>query len=352
MTMNEPHATATCVAAPLTSAPAIVATAGEALIDLVAQTAIEAGVTLGAHPGGSVYNLTRALALLNVSVAYLNGFSADPFGQLLRRQLRADGARCREENLPQPTALAIVSPDAQGQPQYSFHREGVADRALGAANLIEATVQLPTLRLVVSGGLALDHADRNIYLPWLRNCRARGLTLALDANLRPRLASDLAAYRRNVAEALALADIIKVSDEDLQALTGADPLDPLPAAKALLLGGRAQWLALTVGARGAWLLHRQAGHEGQSDQYILWQGRDIAPPRMVDSVGAGDCFFAGLLAAWLSTAAPGAAAAPYLLKQAIACASLCLAQRGCVPARPQELARRLANNSIRVSSAL
>lgn len=312
--------------------PLRVALAGEALIDLV-------GLADGLYQaclGGAVYNLARALACQGVGTLYLNPFSRDRFGRELRAQLLRDGVRLAQaEPVPQATSLAVVGLDAEGHPDYAFYREGVADRQVNAPGLTQALQGLATLDLVCTGGLALDARDAGIYLPWLQAQRAAGRCVVVDANLRPSVMPDLPAYRAHVLAVLAQAHIVKVSDEDLLHLA-------LPGDTALARAVHLQrqsgcpWLLLTLGAEGACLL-TGAG--------AAWRAREADALTVVDTVGAGDSFLAGLLAALLQRLSeqpgePGWAArllglsgdeAQALLGHALACASLCVQQRGCVP---------------------
>jgi fructokinase len=322
-----------------------VATAGEALIDLVTQ----ADGSFVSCEGGAVYNLTRAIARQGVGVAYLNALSSDRFGRGLRRHLLADGAHCAvAEAVAEPTSLAVVALDDAGKPDYAFYREGVADRVVSAGEFIATSRSMPALKMVCTGCLALAPQDRERYQPWLRASRAAGLGVVVDANLRPSAMSDLTAYRRSVREALALADVIKASDDDLALLSGNDE-DPVQAARGLFADTPAAWVALTLGEGGAWLLCR----DGRS-----WQARDTAPIKVVDTVGAGDCFLAGLLTALVTQpldviAAPAELSDPgaaQVLGRAVASASLCVEQRGCVPPTLDAVLQRVAMGHIPVRS--
>lgn len=325
--------------------PAVqVATAGEALIDLVRGS----DGSLQPCAGGAVYNFSRALAAQGVVTAYLNPLSSDAFGrQLARGLLEAGVALAGGPAVREPTSLAIVGVDAQGQPAYSFYREGVADRAVDAATLMAECDSLPQLQAVCTGCLALVADDRDRYLPWLRACRARGRLVVVDANLRPGATRDIDGYRANVRAALALADVIKVSDEDVIALVPGTS-DPLAAARELFALGPAQCVAFTRGSRGAVLL----GRDGRE-----WHARDRAELQIVDTVGAGDCFLAGLVAGLLGLAtdeppwAGGELPDPLArraLTRAVASASHCVQQRGCVPPRLAELDAVLMQGTVEV----
>lgn len=314
------------------TAPIQAAIAGEALIDLIRRPDGSYLPCLG----GALYNLCRALARQGVGTQYLNPLSCDRFGRELAAQLVADGVLLAQpEPVQQVTSLAVVNLNEHGHPDYAFYREGVADRAVSAQGLNDACTALPTLQLVCTGALALDARDTTIYLPWLEAQRATGRCVVADANLRPSVMPDLAAYRATVHAALAHAHIIKASDEDLEHLA-VPGVDALTRAQHLLAANpQAHLLALTLGAEGAWLLHRNGAQ---------CFAKEAQPLQVVDTVGAGDSFLAGLLAHLLrqAQAAGGASfvrfvetlaadACQQALRHALASASLCVMEQGCVP---------------------
>lgn len=321
-----------------------VAVAGEALIDLIRR---DDGAYLPCL-GGALYNLSRALSRQGVGIQYLNPLSRDRFGRELREQLVADGVQLAvPEAVQQVTSLAVVNLDAQGHPDYAFYRDGVADRAVSAQGLTAACAALPALEIVCSGALALDARDTSIYLPWLEAQRQAGRCVVVDANLRPSVMPDLPSYRAAVHAALSLAHVIKVSDEDLQHLgvRGTDVLDQARGLMAQHPG--CELLALTVGAGGAWLMQRSGA---------TCYAKEAAPLAVVDTVGAGDSFLAGLLAFLLRHSSLPQQLQPLhqsrrpahgrfvedlralsptvchqALRHALASASLCVQEQGCVP---------------------
>ena len=322
-----------------------VVTAGEALVDLVEQ----ADGSLLPCAGGSVFNFTRALAAQGVATGYLNPLSRDGFGRLLADTLVRSGVTlAAPEPVAEPTSLAVVSVDEAGQPAYSFHREGVADRAVDSASLFERTQRWRGVEAVCTGCLALAPQDGERYLPWLRACREDGLAVVVDANLRPSVMDAPALWRASVLAALGLADLVKVSEEDLRhLLPGSD--DPLAAAAGLFATGPAQLVALTLGGAGALLLAR----DGR-----VWQARECAELQVADTVGAGDSFLAGLVAGLLaegglqrrSGSDIASAAAARALARAVASASHCVQQRGCVPPHADEVERALARGTVQVEA--
>lgn len=316
--------------------PLQAAVAGEALIDLIRRPDGSYLPCLG----GALYNLCRALARQGVGTQYLNPLSRDRFGRELAAQLASDGVHlAHPEPVQQVTSLAVVNLNAHGHPDYAFYRDGVADRAVSAQGLADACAALPALQLVCTGALALDARDTAIYLPWLAAQRSAGRCVVVDANLRPSVMSDLAAYRTTVHAALDHAHIIKASDEDLDHLA-VPGKDAVARARQLLASHpQARLLALTLGAEGAWLLHRNGAQ---------CFAKEAQPLPVVDTVGAGDSFLAGLLAHLLRQAqapmqvvgahgfaafveALPAQACAQALGHALASASLCVQAQGCVP---------------------
>ena len=300
--------------------PIRIALAGEALIDLIASP----DGTFTPCLGGAVYNLARALSRQGVGSMYLNPLSSDRFGRLLAQQLEQDGvALAKPTPVQEVTSLAVVNLDETGHPDYAFYREGVADRTINAASLQNSCSQLSELKIVCTGALALDARDQGHYLPWLKTQKQAGHWVVVDANLRPSVMPHLPSYRAAIQQALALADIIKVSDEDLIHL-GLEGASPVESAQQLLRQTSAQLLALTLGEHGAWLM---------SNNGLLCFGRESTKLAIADTVGAGDSFLAGLLAALLNQNLniSSQAALEQLLRHAIASASLCVQEKGCVP---------------------
>lgn len=308
--------------------------AGESLIDLVAG----ADGSFVPAPGGGPYNFARALALQGVPAGYANPFSEDSFGDLLRQTLKASGAHHLGQLSSKPTALALVTTDARGQPNYSFYREGVADRAIDATGLLAA---LPSNALGFhTGALALVPPDDAAMMEVVRHCRAQGVLCTVDVNMRPQIAHSLgisaSRYRDAALAIVSTAHVAKVSDEDLHHLgfSGA----PEVAARALLHRG-CRLVVLTLGAEGAWAI----GPEEQAFQ-------PAQPVEVVDTVGAGDCFFAGFIAALhrqgllpdLRYRAPPASILEQALRHAAICAAINIGRKGCQPATWDEAAHWLA----------
>jgi fructokinase len=319
-------------------------TFGEALVDLIEQPDGRFAAVLG----GSVCNFTLAVARQGLAASYLNPLSHDSFGQRFADYLAEAGVRLASTvRSAMPTSLAVVTLDAQKMPTYAFHRAAVADRDISPAQACAALP--PGLALLHTGGLALVPDDIATTLQVMEAAAGAGALVTVDANMRPMVCPDLAGYAAGVRSALARADIIKVSEEDL-AYLGFTDLSPVDAARALFDAPAVKLVALTLGEGGGMLLSRQA-----SVQRGIPAGVDV-----VDTVGAGDCFFAGLVAslhragkltadglAGLDRATLDAA-----LEFAIATASLNVMREGCRPPTAGEVEDYLASLGVHQAEGL
>ena len=296
----------------------MVVTYGEALVDLIEQL----DGSFAAMLGGSVCNFTLAAARQGLPATYLNPLSRDSFGDRFVRLLdaanitRASGGRSAL-----PTALAVVTLDADKVPSYAFHRAAVADRDITAD---AACALLPaSITLFHTGGLALVPVDLDATLTVAAAASVRGALVSIDANLRPLAVADLPSYAAGVRRALAMAHLVKVSEEDLLYL-GFDAFDAVAAARTLFDGAATQLVALTLGSQGGVLLSRSA-------TVALPVPNGVA---VVDTVGAGDCFLAGLVAMLPQTGTLADLDEGSLLRAlryAIATASINVMRRGCNP---------------------
>jgi fructokinase len=221
--------------------------------------------------------------------------------------------------------------DEQGVASYSFHRERVADRDVSAQAL---TASFPErLEVLHTGGLALVPEDLAKTLEAVQAAASRGALTSIDANVRLVAVERKREYLDGVRHALAHAHIVKVSDEDLVHLGARD--DSVAEVRRLCLANdTTRLVALTRGSKGGALVT----HTGEVELPTP------ANLNVVDTVGAGDCFHAGLLA-WLhrnsrlDAQAIGALDTAMLraaLEHAIAAASINVTRAGCDPATWEE----------------
>jgi fructokinase len=295
---------------------------GEALMDCIAQP----DGTLLPVMGGSPFNLARAAALQGADVGVLAPFSLDAFGRQLKARALADGVRALSPDSRRPTSLAVVTLDA-GQPSYGFYREGIADRDYRPQALLGLLRGRPP-GVLHTGSLMLVPPDHDRVLEVVAGARALGWTISVDVNWRPAVADDVARYREAVQQALALADWVKASDEDLLGLGfGAAGFAQAEALCEKLAHAGHRRIALTFGDTGAMLR-------------IDGQAAVATPPRVdvVDTVGAGDTFWGSCLADWAEHPDGAARRVQATLQRAMMAAAINCARKGCQPPTRAELA--------------
>lgn len=258
----------------------VILVCGEALIDLVPTTTD--ATTYAARPGGSPANVAVALGRLGVDAALLARLAGDGFGRLLREHLLASGVDVGLAiDSPEPTTVAVVNLDAAGKAEYTFYVEGSADSGWQPAEL-PATLPDATA-LHVSGALAMALPAMGDTLELLLRRERPHRTITFDPNARSTLVFDEAAYRDRLDRWLHLADVVKVGSDDLGWLA---PSEPVPEVAARWRPKGPALVVVTCGEHGVYAL-------GPSGPVEL----PAVPVEVTDTVGAGDAFMAGLLAA-------------------------------------------------------
>jgi fructokinase len=252
--------------------------AGEALID---ELVTADGEPAERHPGGGPFTAARALGTLGVRTSFLGGLSRDGGGDTLRAALADAGVGLSlAPTVDAPTTTARATLDAQGAASYAFALTGTSAAAIGAEVLPAALAAGATA--VHVGGLGLVAQPIGGTLTALVE-RLPAATLVLcDPNIRPAAIEDPAAHRRTLDAVLARTDVLKLSDQDLEALF--PDAGPDEALTALLAAGPGLVL-LTRGGDGA--------------EVVTAEGRvQVAaePVELLDTVGAGDVFGATFLA--------------------------------------------------------
>lgn len=254
---------------------------GEALIDMVAAPSLDGPDGFVPHSGGAVFNTAIALGRLGARAGMLTGLSHDMFGDQLADALKAsdvDTTHIIRSN--RPSALAFVKLE-DGQASYSFFDENSAGRMIRAEDMPALPSDITALFF---GGISLASDPSASAYAALLDRQGGPRAVMIDPNIRPLFITDAEGYRRRMAAMIRQADIVKVSDEDLNWLNPA-PLTQAEKISAMLDTGPSV-VIVTQGAEGAIA--------------TLADGTSIAVPaaktNVVDTIGAGDTFNAGFLA--------------------------------------------------------
>jgi fructokinase len=267
---------------------------GEAIIDLVPG---RQPWTFHAVPGGSPYNVAIGLARLGHQTALMARLADNAFGRLLREHARGEGIDLTAgPHASEPSTLAVVSLDAAAQASYDFYADGTADWQWTA----EETGRAPEGTTVLHfGSIASWTPPGDVRIGELADhMRARGdVLVSYDPNVRPGLLGERGHGQRMIERAVPLAHLVKASTDDIAWLYPDRTTDQV-ARRWLGLG--ATVVVITASAEGAdaFTAHGLSVHR---------PARDI---RVVDTVGAGDSFTAGLIGSLIrrDRAAPAALA--------------------------------------------
>ena len=269
----------------------VITVCGELVIDLIPAGAAAPGSALQytAFPGGNALNVAVAAARLGTTVHLMSRVGPGPFGSLLREHAARNGvATDAMLDAPEPVSLAVVDLADDGSASYSFHTVGAADWQW---TLEELQQHLPAgTRIVHVGSISSWTPPGSAHILDLvaRTRASGGALVSFDPNVRASLIGDEPAVRAQIDRLRRTADIVKVSAEDLEWLEPGADLDEAATRWA------AEGPALVVVTDGGGPL--RAARPGRP--LVRRQPPSVT---VVDTVGAGDSFAAGLFSGLVRT---------------------------------------------------
>ncbi|BBC31468.1 Fructokinase [Streptomyces graminofaciens] len=260
--------------------PCRITVLGECVADAFTEPASASNeLALRVLPGGGPANTAVALARLGTRARFLARLSGDVFGRLFRAHLEASGVDLSSAvQAAEPSTLAVAELDDRGQAAFSFHAQNTADWQWTAEEL--ARVDLSGAACVHTGSLALVREPGAAVVEDFLATAAPHATISIDPNVRPLLV-DPDVYRARLAHWCALADVLRLSEDDLELLL---PGTPPEQACDIWHAAGARLVVITRGADGV-----LASLDGERIQV------PAVSTTVVDTVGAGDSFTAGLL---------------------------------------------------------
>lgn len=263
---------------------------GELLIDFTCvKTDAEGYPTMEAHPGGAPANFLAALASCGYQTALIGKVGTDAFGHMLISTLEKTGIETRgiirDEDVF--TTLAFVTLDEGGDRTFSFARKPGADTQIKFEEL-----QLPLIddaKVFHFGTLSLTNEPaRSTTYQAVAYAQSKKKLITYDPNLRKPLWKDLQEAKIQILWGLSNADVVKISDEEVEFLFG---LDPRSGAEFILENYGVKLVFVTCGAEGCWFQNAKAsGH-------VL----GLTDIKVVDTTGAGDIFGGFAVAQLLKT---------------------------------------------------
>ena len=252
---------------------------GELLIDFACISSDAEGYpTMAAHPGGAPANFLAALAKFGATTALLGKVGTDAFGKLLTATLKKAGIETRGLVAADDvfTTLAFVTLDESGDREFSFSRKPGADTCLRFDELDLRLID--EAKVFHFGTLSLtDEPARSATRQDVVYARSRGKLITYDPNLRKPLWRDLETAKEQLIWGLTQADVVKISDEEVEFLFG---LGAKEGAAYILNNFGVKLVFVTCGAEGCFF--KNTGAEGHVPS--------LSGIRVIDTTGAGDIF--------------------------------------------------------------
>ena len=235
---------------------------------------------------GAEFNVAVGLARLNLPVTYLTRLGEDPFGQKIVRTLQRNGIGSEFVSFSKErsTGFMLKSKVSTGDPKIFYFRKGSAASTLSKEDVDR--MDFSGYGFVHLTGIfpALSESTKEASFYLIKKAREHGLTVSFDPNLRPQLWPDTETMVQTLNEFAALSDYVLPGEAEGELLCG--DRDPRKIGQFYLERG-AKAVVTKMGSRGAYLMTEQ-------DQEL---GPGVSIEKVVDTVGAGDGFAAGILSA-------------------------------------------------------
>ena len=278
------------------------------------------------RPGGSPFNIAVGLARLGQKTGFLVKIGTDEFGRELKELLLQEGLDPHYllEGAGQNTTLAMVALDLSGKPEFRFYRDNAADISLTWGEL--PSIEPAQLALYHFGSVSLvEPPASETYIRLFKRMKQEGVLTVLDPNIRPLCLKGNVHFKPRLLECISEVDVLKLSDDDLNWITGKSGLQE--GVKALPLNPKGL-VVVTAGASGA---------------YGFWRGEEIHVDgfdvNVTDTTGCGDAFLAGLMHGLVPFAQSLMLLDALALKEAMtfanACAAIVAARRGAANSMPR-----------------
>ena len=252
---------------------------GELLIDFTCVSQDTDGYpTMAAHPGGAPANFLAALAKFGAKTAMLGKVGSDAFGKLLlgtlsRAGISTDGMIVTDDVF---TTLAFVTLDKTGNREFSFSRKPGADTCIRFEELDLKLID--EAKVFHFGTLSLtDEPARSATYRAVEYAKAAGKLITYDPNLRKPLWKDLEEAKKQLVWGLAQADVVKISDEEVEFLFGLGVED---GADYILQNFGVKLVFVTCGADGCYFKNAVASGKVPA----------LSGIKVIDTTGAGDIF--------------------------------------------------------------
>jgi fructokinase len=266
--------------------PPQVLVGGEALFDFISTNVglgLGGSTTFEKRAGGSPFNIAVGIRRLGTAVSFVGKLGVDQFGDALAAFLETESVDIsnviREGGTK--TTLAFVAVDKEAKPEFRFYRDHAADISLRTDELTR--VQPSSYSIYHCGGIVLaEEPSASAYASLVDRFFEQDIPVSLDPTVRKSLISDAESYLALLRNITAKVSILKVSDEELQFMTGTEDFDR--AVKALPMK-KGALVFVTLGKAGS-SVYRDGNKVAETPGF---------PVKVVETTGCGDCFMAATL---------------------------------------------------------
>lgn len=257
-----------------------VITLGEALIDFTPLD--EQNMDFRKNPGGAPANVAVALSRLGVDVSFVGKIGDDVLGNFLADKLKSEEVNIDNLILTEEakTAITFVTLDEDGDRSFDFYIDPSADRFLRADEIDQKLFE--ENKIYHFGSISLiDEPARSATKKGIELAHKNGMLVSYDPNLREMLWDSLAEAKEMILSVMDQVDIVKVSEEELEFLTGKK--DIKKGAAELKAEYKIPVLFITCGSEGSYYYLDELGFV------------EAFKVDAVDTTGAGDAFMSGVL---------------------------------------------------------
>ncbi|MFC7785581.1 aminoimidazole riboside kinase [Rossellomorea sp. GCM10028870] len=253
---------------------------GEALIDFIPLD--EQNTTYQKSPGGAPANVAVGLARLGARSTFLGKVGADVLGRFLQETLQEYGVRTNQMLLTPDvrSGVVFVTNGEDGERSFDFYIDPSADRFLQVNDIDEE--DFVSHKILHFGSISMISSPaKKATQHAVKVAKENGLLVSYDPNLRLGLWDSEENARETIKSMLSEADVLKISEEELEFITGEREIE---AGVAKLKSYNIPFLIITMGAEGSIV------YVGDARQYV-----PAMKVKAVDTTGAGDAFVSGIL---------------------------------------------------------
>lgn len=253
---------------------------GELLIDFTENGVSEQGnPILEANPGGAPCNVLAMLNKLGKKTTFIGKVGNDTFGHMLKRTVEESGTDVTnlimDNNVH--TTLAFVHTYPDGEREFSFYRNPGADMMLTKDEVMEDIIKAG--KIFHFGTLSSTHEGVRAATRYaLDVAKENGLLISFDPNLREPLWNSLDDAKREIEYGLSKCDILKISDNELEFMTGTD--DYSEGVKILREKYDIPLIFVTLGKDGSRAYYKD----------IMVEAPPFTEVKTIEKTGAGDTF--------------------------------------------------------------